>query len=163
MFKFPLIRNRIAHGKLIDNPASLADYLIHDLYNVCTLITRTDLPVNRTVQLIKLANEKSDFIGLLRYALYKDVSIPDFYNLEEEIKVVNQKLYEIEFFEFIASIVEHNNPILNAGLTKIIKSFKSSGINDRLYVDLLKKIESTDQTSFSKDEFLEELNSLDFK
>ncbi|BAZ28420.1 hypothetical protein NIES4074_08530 [Cylindrospermum sp. NIES-4074] len=95
-FKFPLIRNKVAHGKLIsaEESINLSSLMILDLYYVCDhIVSEQDTPVNKIVKLIQKNCNKSNYIinnDIIKiiYAILKDIKIPDFYNLQTTINTV---------------------------------------------------------------------------
>lgn len=85
-FKFPVLRNLVAHGGLVDG--ELEDTAIHlllDLLPVCELTVSEDLPVVNALKILDKASQgKAE--ELIRWLdLRGSIKIPEFYNIQEKI------------------------------------------------------------------------------
>jgi len=131
-FKFPVLRNLVAHGGLIDG--DLEDTAIHlllDLLPVCELTVSDDLP---TINALKVLNEAGrgkpkELISWLD--LRKSVSIPDFYNVREKIAVAEGFYKSEEFWAHLTEelkSVKTFDEIKNCEALKIAGKIKSNGL-----------------------------------
>ena len=86
-FRFPIIRNRIAHGRHFNtNNEYQAISLIHDLYSVCQMIIDKDIELNIYLELINKINiNNSEFKHRLQLLNYIKIELPVFYT--KEIKI----------------------------------------------------------------------------
>lgn len=85
-FKFPVLRNLVAHGGLVDG--ELEDTAIHlmlDLLPVCELTVSEDLPIMHALEVLKEASNGKNKQLVEWLDLRKSVDIPDFYAAQELI------------------------------------------------------------------------------
>ncbi len=90
-FVFPIIRNRVAHGKKIEkNFEHLSWELLLDFKSICKLFSSTELPINAKLSLIKIADKSRSLDNLLSLHEVFKFQIDTFYsyefNLIEELK-----------------------------------------------------------------------------
>lgn len=105
-FKFPILRNLVAHGELIESDLEEAAInLILDLEPLCYLSENKDLPTNSALEILKKC-KADDVDALSDWALLKNkIKINEFYNAEKDIETVEQKYKEDAFWQkIIASI-----------------------------------------------------------
>lgn len=119
-FKFPIIRNIVAHGKLIAGDIEqTAIMLMLDLLPVCELATSEDIPI---IKKIKLTNKitLSDFKPLLEYIDYIEIKTPSFYNLDEKENLIKGHFRSEEFWNFITDEIkkEKTDRINNSAIMK---------------------------------------------
>lgn len=129
-FKFPIIRNVVAHGKLIeDNIEQTAIMLMLDLLPVCDLTMSDNMPI---IKKIKLLDESSqdNFASLIEYFDYRDTKIPDFYKLNTKVECVEKKYNINEFWEYLKSEVKKGkaDAVNNTKIMKFIKKLHGSEI-----------------------------------
>ena len=155
-FRFPLIRNKVAHGKLLEEDVDgLADYLLLDLYDMVKLLTSTSLPVNKAIAIIQLAHQDiKDVKRLVRYSLYRQVEIPAFYNLEDKITDIRQEIILEPFWVYLKQLAEGESEVLKAGVLKIVTELMKAGINLPWCKFLLKKLKGVNTNHFDEEEFL---------
>jgi hypothetical protein len=164
MFRFPMIRNEVAHGQILNkNIDWLADYLLLDLLDLCRLLVSNSLSVNRAVSIIKIAHKsREDYKALLRYCLYKEVSIPVFYNLTTELLELNEAIIQKEFWDFLRELADARQKIeMRRGILLIVTSLKKSAINETWCKELITDLSVVSKQEFDEETFLEQLN--DFK
>lgn len=161
-FRFPLIRNKVAHGKLLnENIDDLALYLILDFYDVCKLLISSSLPVNRAVSLVRLAaQDLNDLKPLVRYSLYRNVVIPAFYNVDESIVMIKEKIIEKPFWDYLNRLIDDGSPVLKQGVLKIVTDLKKAEVNPSWCKQILEKLQGV-SSSFNEEEFLEQLKYTD--
>lgn len=101
-FIFPVMRNLVAHGELIDGDfEETAVRLILDLLPVCELASSKDLPINHALIVLGEAS-KSNYEKLAEWLMLRDkVKIPDFYNAEEKIASTEALYASDGFWEYL--------------------------------------------------------------
>ncbi|MBU9829935.1 hypothetical protein J1779_08310 [Rahnella sp. FC061912-K] len=105
-FKFPIIRNVVAHGKLIEfDIEQAAIMLMLDLLPVCELAMSEEIPIIKKIKLLEKLL-KDDFSYFPEYFEFSEVTIPDFYKLDTEIGVVEGKYNSLEFWEYLKAKVK---------------------------------------------------------
>lgn len=159
-FRFPLIRNQVAHGNLIkDDVDDLADYLILDLFDVCLSLTSLTLPVNKVVSIIRQWSHSKTHKYAVRYALYREKIVPPFYKLEDTIVEIKESIVDRSFWDYLLHLSEQDAAMLRKGILKIVLSLKKSAINVPWCNELIGKLPGVTVDGFDEDQFLEELNS----
>ena len=104
-FRFPVFRNKIAHGDAHNSQREDAIKVMLDFCSLCRYIATDDkVPINKLVELAKkLTNKKSDFDEVIEYARYsishQDVSIPDFYRLGTKERIAQRKIRQQGFWD----------------------------------------------------------------
>ena len=161
-FRFPLIRNRAAHGRLIEDDIDyLADYLLLDLYDVCRLITSNNLRVNKAISVVNVVkDDMNNPKALVRYCLFRDIDIPSFYLLEQDIQKIKEKIYEQPFWDYLDELISKGNEKINVGVLHIVKNLERLEINKPNCVKVFKMLSSIDPTGFDEEDFLDTLNYL---
>lgn len=155
-FKFPVIRNKVAHGKIINKKVNhLADLLLLDLYDVCEKITSEELLINKIVDILKV--DPKDMKDIIKYSIVKNIDIPKFYELEDNIEKAKQNFYKDEFWNELDKISKKDNNILHKGVYKIVYSFKNEGICKEKCVDILKNYGNMEKFNLDPLEFIKEL------
>ncbi len=127
-FKFPVVRNLVAHGKLIeDDFEHTAIMLILDVLPVCELSMSEEIPTVKKIKLLKSSLE-DDYESLIEYFDYLDHKIPEFYGLEDDIKVVEEKFDCDNFWAYLRSELkkEKSEKVDNSKIMKFIKKLHSS-------------------------------------
>lgn len=144
-FTFPIIRNQVAHGKLIEgNLESMATFLMLDLLPVCNLTISDDMPFIRKIKLIEEI-ESGDISKLIDYLDYIDVEIDGFYKMKDKVNLINEKYKSNEFWEMIDKKVMSSN----------YKYFNKTSI-----FRFLKKLQGKKICVEQSDKFLKSLPSL---
>ena len=101
-FKFPVMRNLVAHGGLVDG--ELEDTAIHlmlDLLPVCELTVSEDLPINHALEVLKAASAGKPERLVEWLDLRKSVTIPDFYNAQQMIAEAEQHYESPPFWNYL--------------------------------------------------------------
>ena len=129
-FIFPITRNRVAHGELIeDNLEHTAIMLILDLLPVCQFATSEDIKINKVLKLMKSIKKDKKEQELVEFINYLDIDIPEFYNLLLRENILNY--YDEEnFWDYIESelINEGNKNINDSKMTQYVKVLKKKEI-----------------------------------
>ena len=176
-FKFPVIRNRVAHGRIIEEKEikKVSTTLLLDLYEVCREISSNNLIVNKVVELIEEFKEGyQNPKNIVKIALVVlqglELEIPSFYNLEHYIAQIKIEFTKNQFFDYLLELIEFNNPIVNKGIKKIVTVLnKKPEINKESCTKLFKKLqllreqENIDYKNFyfTETEFFAQLDQLD--
>ncbi len=178
-FRFPVIRNRVAHGRIIEEKEikKLSTTLLLDLYEVCREISSNNLIINKVVELIEEFKEgyqntknivKIAFVVVVLQEL--ELEIPIFYNLERYIAQIKIEFTKNQFFDYLLELIEFNNAIVNKGIKKIVtvlnkkpESNKESCTRIFKKLQLLKEQENIGykKFDFSETEFFDQLDQLD--
>jgi|GEM_PF-6354391 hypothetical protein len=106
-FRFPIIRNKIAHGAIIeDDPRPLAEMLLLDLVDVCERIVNDRLPLNEQIESIQQWNPgTSTKKDLLALAFDITTTIPDFYQLANKRAEIVEALEQKEFWQWLKKVI----------------------------------------------------------
>ena len=142
-FIFPLIRNRVAHGKLIEHNLDLNTWLLLlDLKSSCEWLLSDKLLTNRNIDYVNNLNESTSLVEFLKIAPIIRSGIHEFYSdarnkLNEQKEVLRMKLRESDFpFNEVTS--ENKNIILEN-----LHELKKIGLNDQECKKIIDKINST--------------------
>jgi hypothetical protein len=106
-FKFPIIRNKVSHGRIFEaNNELQAYYLLLDLYNVINLIIDDKIELNKYIQFLndKITDEK-----ILKLHNFKDLKVPDFYKIDKIINKIIIRLKSDEFYNFLSNKINTIN------------------------------------------------------
>ncbi|MDG9971596.1 hypothetical protein N5C72_24605 [Achromobacter mucicolens] len=100
-FKFPVLRNLIAHGGLVDGDLEeMAHRLMLDLLPVCELAVSEDLPLFRALEVLSGAsNGKPD--KLVEWLDLRSVTIPKFYNAHDAILKADAHYASQPFWDYL--------------------------------------------------------------
>ena len=141
-FIFPVIRNRVAHGKLITNDLELnAWLLLLDLSYACDLLKSSDLNINKNLACLSSAYKNKDIFSLIKLAPIFEHGIDSFYT--EQITQLNDlkellRMLLIEGSFPYEKLEKENIEHLKAN----INILKKIGINDRECKRIIEKINS---------------------
>ncbi len=147
-FRFPVIRNDIAHGKLLENSneEETAMMLLLDLLDVCQLTFSESSPINKAVNLSKNISDnlsielKCD--DLFKWIEFIDLKIPEFYQLDDIRHSILQKYEKNEFWEYLENKYQNNqkyyNESTNSDIVEAIKKLKSNSIAKKQCTQFLK-------------------------
>lgn len=139
-FKFPLIRNRVAHGKLIEQNSDLNSWLLLlDLKSACEWLLSNELESNKNINFVNTLNNQSDIIELIKIAPIIKLGIDEFYNdaktkLEEHKESLRRKLLDANFPYSSVSLDNKETVLEN------LRELKKIGINDQECKKIIDKI-----------------------
>jgi len=143
-FKFRLIRNKVAHGRLEPTEISrTADLLLLDLYHACKLVFHTKLKFNQKRFVIEEFNKDlstPNYKYILEYLLNSDVEIPSFYGLQQQIQVMESTLSSDKFWEYLVDELDQKSEIKRQGINAIVKKIIYKIPKEKRCKDLFKKI-----------------------
>lgn len=113
-YNFRIIRNRIAHGKLLDiNDIEWHYLLLLDLLHVSELLFKCEIPSNLKIFLIvkihgSINNNSNKYLFdyMLKYIDLYDVKTDDFYKLDSEMKFIDNYINN-SFLDIISYKVEN--------------------------------------------------------
>jgi len=164
-FIFPITRNKVAHGELIeDNLEHAAIMLILDLVPICELALSEDVKINKILKLMKSIEYDKNESKLLEFINYLDVEIPKFYDNFVEKENILKKYSEDKFWTYINKeiIEERNENINDTKMIQYIKILKKKKIAVDKCEDFFKNISHLqDEIKKKKEkskEFLEAIN-----
>lgn len=142
-FIFPLIRNRVAHGKLIEQNLDLNSWLLLlDLKYVCELLLSPNLQCNKDINFINNLNDSSNIIELIKIAPIIKSGLDNFYSdakekLDKQKENLWSKLLEINF---PYDLINEDNKEL---VLENLRLLKKIGINDQECKIIIDKINCT--------------------
>jgi len=112
-FRFRLIRNKVAHGRLTKiDVDELADLLLLDLHQICHLVQSDKLKLNHKRFVIDELNKNilcPNYKFLMEYILLEKEPVPSFYNLGVVVEKIEELILGDKFWEFLES--ELNNGV----------------------------------------------------
>ena len=113
-FRFPLLRNKIAHGDAHKTQREDAISTVLDFCAICKDIAQSDkIPVNAMVRILKsLETQGHDFAALLNYAdlcvKNPQLNVPEFYNLSSVETFARETIRGKEFWDWMIDNPEKN-------------------------------------------------------
>jgi len=124
-FRFPIIRNKVAHGRYFGvNDELQALLLLLDLETLCNMITNERIPLNEYIHLIR---SEANFETLLNLSNYHAIKIPDFYkDLEEKLNQIKPLYSDDKFINFLNEKIVNSDATNKEELTKKIGYIKKS-------------------------------------
>lgn len=151
-FIFPVIRNLVAHGRLIDNDARhTAILLMLDLLPVCELAGNEKIPIIEAIKNIE-DTININFESAIDWANnHLNTKIPEFYEFSEKYEGFKNLLEGDKFWIFMEdrAIKEEDSKIKDTETMKIAKKLKSSGIAEEQCLKFFKK---TNKLQHKKDQ-----------
>ena len=142
-FKFPVLRNLVAHGGLVDGDLQhTAMMLMLDLLPVCDLAVSDDLPINRKLRLLDalVATRKSE--DLLQWIELHATPIPPYYDKAEQVIDVEELFEGDEFWAFVTQKLEDDRKGQDSSVIGLVKKLKSTGLASRRCSTFLKSTDS---------------------
>lgn len=151
-YKFPLIRNKVAHGRQLVQEETeyniLADMLLLDLFSVCSLLYSERLKINKARSILDAFSNSDHYsksANAMEYVLYyTDTDIPDFYRdsilINEDL---SKYLQSDDFWATVDYYLSLNEGIINRGLLSVMKIIKGLGISVDKSTQYIKDISKT--------------------
>lgn len=153
-FKFPVLRNLVAHGGLVDG--ELEDTAIHlllDLLPVCELTVSEDLPIIHALDVLKKASSGKPEKLVEWLDIRKSVAIPDFYDAQDSITKAEAHYTSQIFWDYLegeikkVKKVEH---IKTCGAVKVAGKVKSTGLANEQAEKFLKSSSRVAEEAINK-------------
>ncbi|MBM7558198.1 hypothetical protein [Halanaerobacter jeridensis] len=133
-FKFPIIRNKVAHGNLFkESNKKLSRFLLLDLFSACKLLATSDsLEINKAVSILQEYEKDCSFKNSLKSIIFlQNITIPNFYDLDSIIDEIKSRFIKDDVWNYIEGIIEEDNNLLNRGIRSIAIYLKEQGIKKR--------------------------------
>ncbi|CAE6855336.1 hypothetical protein R75461_07678 [Paraburkholderia nemoris] len=131
-FKFPVLRNLVAHGGLVDGDLEkTALHLMLDLLPVCNLTISEELPVNHALKVIDEAGKNKHEKLIEWLDLRESIKIPAFYGASEKISAVEALYASEEFWGYLEKEVKRLDDIdqiKTCEAVKVAGKVKRSGL-----------------------------------
>jgi hypothetical protein len=136
-FKFPVLRNTVAHGELVDGDLEhTATLLLLDLLPVCELACAKELPTMRTLAALEALIEGPKPQKLLDWIELRQTPISAFYDRAQQIAQVD-RLYEGDaFWSFVRERLQDAEG--RPKLRELIGRLKAAGLAHDRCVDFFK-------------------------
>ena len=141
-FKFPVLRNLVAHGGLVDG--ELEDTAIHlmlDLLPVCELAISEDLPIANALNVLKEASNGTPEQLVKWLDLRKSGVIPDFYCVQDSIIKAEKHYTTQPFWDYLEvelKKVQRVDSIRTSDPVKVAGKIKTAGLAHDKAEDFLK-------------------------
>ncbi len=131
-FKFPILRNLVAHGGLVDGDLEeTAIHLLLDLLPVCDLTVSEELPTIKALSVLEAASQGEPKYLIKWLDIRSSVSIPEFYKAQAKIAATEALYNSQRFWDHLTNdlksvgIVED---VKNSAPVKTAGKLKSNGI-----------------------------------
>lgn len=164
-FKFPVLRNLVAHGGLVDGDLEdTAILLMLDLLPVCELTVSEDLPIMHALEVLKEASNGSNKKLVEWLDLRKSVVIPDFYAAQEMIAKAEAHYTSQNFWGYLEAELKKLNDadqVKSSMPIKVAGKLKCSGIAvDQAEKFLKSSVQVAAEAIRQRNETLEKVNNL---
>jgi hypothetical protein len=127
-FRFRIIRNKIAHGRLTKSDVDeLADLMLLDLHQICKLTLSTKLQLNQkrfVIDELSKTMESPDYKYLVQYLHLAKVEVPEFYGLADKIEEVEKLPGTAGFWEFINKELDNGGETERHGVVFTLQAIK---------------------------------------
>lgn len=158
-YRYPIIRNQVAHGHLVNDFENQADYLLLDLYDVCKALTSVSLPKIKTMTLVKIwAKDKKDIRYQVKYSLYHKYKVPEFYNLTKEEAEIRKSLNSETFWNYLKYLISENDAMINKGVYKIAHVLRKEKLEPKRCNEIMMLLGDVSEEGFDEQQFFDELN-----
>ena len=131
-FKFPVLRNLVAHGGLVDGELEdTAILLMLDLLPVCELTVSKELPIMHALEVLKGAGSGNNKKLVEWLDLRRSVIIPDFYGVKKKIVEVEALYASQGFWNYLEGELKKlkdENQVKSSEPVKVAGKLKSYGI-----------------------------------
>lgn len=131
-FKFPVLRNLVAHGGLVDGELEdTAIHLILDLLPVCELTISDDMPIIHALQVLDKAGKGDNKMLVEWLDLRKTVDIPSSYNVQEKVAMTEALYTSQAFWDYLEDELKKlpdSDEIKKSKPLKVARKVKSEGL-----------------------------------
>lgn len=127
-FKFPIIRNKVAHGRYFDTKDEFqAIFLLFDLFSVYQIIIDERIPLNNYIKIInKIDTSIIDFDNLFSIIRLLELEIPNFYTSEiVKLDTIKQQYLEDSFLDKFKDTMLEYSIVSLEGFEKLISILKN--------------------------------------
>lgn len=164
-FKFPVLRNLIAHGGLVDGELEYtAIHLMLDLLPVCELTVSEDMPIMHTLEVLKEASNGKHKKLVEWLDLRKSVDIPDFYDVGAAITQAEAHYTSQAFWDYLECEIKKLkgiDQITTSEPIKVAGELKRNGLAPEQAEGFLKSSRRIAHEAINKrNETLEKLNNI---
>ncbi|GAB4145482.1 MAG: hypothetical protein Fur0046_23100 [Cyanobacteria bacterium J069] len=163
-FSFPIIRNKVAHGKIMSEKDvnSFSDFILLDLLDVSERFVLGEYPLNKVLTCIQDAYNFRDSISLIAvaFALAQKIDIPDFYQVQDKLVELKIHWQEDYFFDNLKKLIKDNNKIINKGIVTIVNYLEREGIAKEKCKSILRRSDEI-ETSRKKVDLMSFVDELD--
>lgn len=142
-FKFPVIRNAVAHGELIeDGVEQAAMMLMLDLGPVCELTLDSNIPLNASIDIVRAYQKDAKMESLVAWMPYIGISIPDFYRVDKTVEEMTRMYETTGFWEFLSQALDGEQDISSSPLLDFASKLRGKGIAVKQSKEFLASVSS---------------------
>ncbi len=136
-FKFPVLRNTVAHGELVDGDLEhTAIQLLLDLLPVCEFACAAELPTMRALAALDKLTVEPTPAKLLDWIELRGTPIPAFYDRTEKIAQTDRMYDDSAFWTFVREKLRTADD--RAKLKELVGRLKAAGLAHDQCVEFLK-------------------------
>jgi len=151
-FVFPVIRNKVAHGKMVASGdiEKVAAFMLLDLADVTERIVTDALPINTILLAFKrVQNERPCFdedLVKIAFFMANKKELPSFYNLNDSLQAIKTQFSEDRFFDFVKRLSQVEDYTLLVGLKRALEWLKKENFSlGGKCVEAFREIDETEQ------------------
>lgn len=155
-YRFPILRNRIAHGRIPKMDQRAATLVLLDLRDVARMLVNEPTPLNRLVTLVRGMGAEPSPPDVLRFAILlaqKKAAVPSFYAIDAGIQRLLRAVGEPSVWTHAKQLADKPRPEIDAGLRIIASGLKSQGIEGTRCKELFREIGDRGKEGFVIEEF----------
>lgn len=128
-FRFPVVRNRVAHGRVLEDGDRTARLLLLDLLDACRTVCRSENPANLLVALLRrVARQSATVADALEFAiLFVEVNgeQPDpFYGLGESFDEMKLMVEREATWRYLSDLADRRTEEIDAGVRRIAEGLR---------------------------------------
>jgi hypothetical protein len=142
-FRFRLIRNKAAHGRLkMEDINEYANFMLLDLYDDTGMVNIDAFDLNKKINLLRIIPQKNDVEKaplVLKYLLLNSIAVPEFYLLRENAILIGEYMRTPYFWNYLDAQLDKKGEAID-GILFIVQILKKIGIDDASCKRLYKKI-----------------------
>lgn len=160
-FRFPVLRNRIAHGRMLTHDVHrVAHLLMLDLFDCCRIVREHPGASNALVELLKRVKpDKATLADVVNFAaMFAETNgepPSDFYGLDREFDEFTLLLDRQTVWDFLEDLRGPQREVIDIGLRFIGNRLKKASPTQRTFcASLLTKLEDRGEGKFDRREFI---------